>query len=385
MDIIDIAIARAKSFTGETAKLVKEAQQAMADANKIIDDVSAIESEATSASEVAQEAAAAAQAAAAEFDEMKADIEAAVARQLQPINSAVSSLDDRIDTIETTYSKVDLQNVSGTGYSGFSISNIINGTTETNTVKLYNAAGAQTDGAMTQKAVSDITSSLDSRVTVLESGGAHFDPAYASLLVSINSDGGLAPFNVSKSDVIQLMLKNEMFMSDDIFGIVIDYTNKTTLRMRGSADISTSQHAKLFKERVRCIVDSDGKILKFNPTAADLTSTYENKDVMVYQPAFYYLRIPYDIMYTNDGAYVTKELLAVTDNPNYGFKRHPAFYDINGKEVSYALFGAFEASVYDTSTNTYVELDDPSGGYNSAEDTLMSIYNKKPASGMHGS
>jgi len=43
MDIVDIILARAKSFTGETKTLVQQAQQAMADANDIVDTLSDIQ------------------------------------------------------------------------------------------------------------------------------------------------------------------------------------------------------------------------------------------------------------------------------------------------------------------------------------------------------
>ena len=45
MDIVDIILARAKSFTGETATLTRQAQQAMADANEIVDRLEGIESD----------------------------------------------------------------------------------------------------------------------------------------------------------------------------------------------------------------------------------------------------------------------------------------------------------------------------------------------------
>ena len=79
MDIIDIILARAKSFTGETATLTRQAQQAMADANEIVDRLEAIESDTQAANDTAVAAAEAATSAAESFEEMKADINAAAA------------------------------------------------------------------------------------------------------------------------------------------------------------------------------------------------------------------------------------------------------------------------------------------------------------------
>jgi hypothetical protein len=87
MDIVDIILSRAKSFTGETATLTRQAQQAMTDANDIVNTLSGIQADTEAANTAANEASAKATAAAAEFDEMKADLEAA----------AATLVDDRVE------------------------------------------------------------------------------------------------------------------------------------------------------------------------------------------------------------------------------------------------------------------------------------------------
>ena len=81
MDIIDIIIAKKKSFTSETAKLVKDAQEAMAKANE----VAAIITDAQDALAAAAEAQEAAEAAntrstevAAQFEEISNNLDEAV-------------------------------------------------------------------------------------------------------------------------------------------------------------------------------------------------------------------------------------------------------------------------------------------------------------------
>lgn len=83
MDFLDIILARAKSFTGETATLTRQAQQAMSDANSIVDNLEAIQADTREANETATAAAEAATAAAESFEEMKADIDAAAATIVQ--------------------------------------------------------------------------------------------------------------------------------------------------------------------------------------------------------------------------------------------------------------------------------------------------------------
>ena len=53
MDIIDIILARSKSFTGETATLTRQAQAAMSDANNIVNRLEAIQTETEEANEKA--------------------------------------------------------------------------------------------------------------------------------------------------------------------------------------------------------------------------------------------------------------------------------------------------------------------------------------------
>ena len=109
MDIIDIILARAKSFTGETATLTRQAQAAMSDANNIVDRLEGIEQD-------AQDAADQASAAAAELDEIKADFNAAaqvlVAENTADIEANTSDILDLKERTSTLESQI--QNAGGT-------------------------------------------------------------------------------------------------------------------------------------------------------------------------------------------------------------------------------------------------------------------------------
>ena len=78
---------------------------------------------------------------------------------------------------------------------------------------------------------------------------------------------------------------------------------------------------------------------------------------MVYQPKFYYLRMP--IQYDTDGT-VIKEIIAVSPTEQKGLKLHPAFINDDGDEVEYILLSAYESCAYNPSTGTYF-LNDESG------------------------
>ena len=70
-----------------------------------------------------------------------------------------------------------------------------------------------------------------------------------------------------------------------------------------------------------------------------------NGQVMVYQPKFYYQRLPMKVENTNNGIVIRRERLFISDNAQSGFKLHPLFIDTNGNELDYVLIPAYEGSV----------------------------------------
>ena len=191
MNIIDIVIAKNKSFTNETASLVQQAQTAMADANNIVDRLEAIEQQATNASEVAVSAAASATEAAQNFDDMKADLIAAAQELLGDAvdnlvdtklgntltdvttlkdnvndltysvdalnNSTIPALQDQV--VAASQSGGDTVTITNNNTSAAKIKTINithnNTTTPYNIEKNYTVAGQNEDGSMTQKAITN--------------------------------------------------------------------------------------------------------------------------------------------------------------------------------------------------------------------------------------
>ena len=70
----------------------------------------------------------------------------------------------------------------------------------------------------------------------------------------------------------------------------------------------------------------------------------------------------------------------VSDSPKEGFKIHPAFVGENGKIRPYIYLSAFEGSIFDASTSSYLMNDEQLADY--AEDMMSSIPGSKPASGI---
>lgn len=195
------------------------------------------------------------------------------------------------------------------------------------------------------------------------------------------------------------------YVDDHIFGVEVDFVNKKFTRLAGAFG-KTGGHAfdnvHCFGGRRRCNVTNEGKVVAYYGDAAFTTTgaltqavtieegrnagTYAvgtKVQVMVEQPKFYYKVVPLltDIVTEgeNHGHHMRKARYYVCDEPEPGFKLHPAFIR-NGKKHDYIYRGAFEGSLYDVSANTYI-LDDAQVA-DFAADMLCSIANAKPMSGL---
>lgn len=195
------------------------------------------------------------------------------------------------------------------------------------------------------------------------------------------------------------------YVDNHIFGVEVDFVNKKFTRLAGAFGKTGGvafDNVHCFGGRRRCNVTNDGKVVAYYGDAAFTTTgaltqavtieegrnagTYPvgtKVQVMVEQPKFYYKVVPLltDIVTEgeNHGHHMRKARYYVCDEPELGFKLHPAFIR-NGKEHDYIYRGAFEGSLYDASANAYI-LDDAQVA-DFATDMLCSIANAKPISGL---
>ena len=99
---------------------------------------------------------------------------------------------------------------------------------------------------------------------------------------------------------------------------------------------------------------------------------------MVYQPAFYYLRVPISTTLTANGVKINKEQLYISSTKQPGYTLHPAFYDDNGDPIKFILLPAFEGSAL--RANGSFETNDAQD-INFETDKLVSTIGVKPISG----
>lgn len=177
------------------------------------------------------------------------------------------------------------------------------------------------------------------------------------------------------------------YTDEDIVGLCVDYENKTFKRLASAVNLSQGEDFDKFQMyggRRRCNVLDDGTITAYYGDE-NYAEDGSNGQVMVYQPAFYYKVVPLKLEKNSDsgiGYHLRKVNYYVSSKPKTGFKLHPAFYDANGNAINYILFSADEGSMYDVSTQAYVNDNvDESITYEDG-DLLCSVAGKKPISGL---
>ena len=388
MDILDILIAKKKSFTGETEKLTRQANEAMAKANEVsakIDDATDALTAAQEAQEAAEAANTRAQTIADDLENMKEEVASAAE---EVVAQATTELQTSIDNAVTS---VEVENDNTSTYKGKKArvrkKNLEN---SYNLTKNYTTTGANEDGAMTQKAITD---ALNSQKTALETKINNIRPGSGSgnisgnitaadegHLVVVDENGNLGASGIKETDIILTQITSDTYQNDNIIGLEIDYVNKTFTRLQGARNKTAGEDFNSYQMlggRKRCIVDEDGRIERFL-TAEDTLETIANKRIMVYQPPVYYFRAPLSVTSTNRGLKINKEQVYISDNKYTGFELHPIFKDENDNAVKYVLLPAYDSGTLTASGNF---IKDDSQTVNFATDKLVSIAETKPISG----
>ena len=383
MDILDILIAKKKSFTGETEKLTRQANEAMAKANEVAAKIDDAE-EALSAAQDAQEAA---EAANARAQEVANDLE----NMKEEVTSAASEVVDEKIT-EMAVTEVDFEDENTSSYKSKKAKVRKRGILNSfNIMKNYMSTGSNEDGSMTQKA---ITNALKSQKTELENKIKSIQPGSGSgnisgnisaedegSLISVDENGNIQPSSITEADVILTQIVSGTYQNDNIVGLELDYANRTYKRLQAAKDLTAGSDFDkftLYGGRKRCVVDREGNIQYFL-TGEEDPATLANQRIMVYQPSFYYLRVPLSISKVNNGYKINKEHLYLSDQKYAGFMLHPLFRDENGNALRYVLLPAFESGTYRVNSNSY-ELNDTQD-VDLENDCLVSIINTKPISG----
>lgn len=394
MDIIDILIAKKKSFTGETEKLTRQANEAMAKANEVAEKID----EANEALEAAQEAQSAAEATNLRAEEIASNLE----NMKEEVTSAANEVvDEKIaevteqlqSSINEAVTEVNVEDDNTSAYKSKKAKVRKKGITNSyNIMKNYTSTGSNEDGSITQKAITDALSNqkteLETKINniTINGGGSsnisrNISAADEGSIVTIDENGNIIPSSITEADVILTQIVAGTYRNDNIVGLELDYANRTYTRLQAAANLSAGSDFDkftLYGGRKRCVVDRAGNIQYFL-TGEEDPATLTNQRIMVYQPSFYYLRVPLSVSKVNNGYKINKEHLYLSDQKYAGFMLHPLFRDENGNALRYVLLPAFESGTYRVNSNSY-ELDDAQD-VDLENDCLVSIINAKPISG----
>ena len=247
--------------------------------------------------------------------------------------------------------------------------------------EVYTTTGQNTDGYMTQKAVTDaldtkasviyVNNSLSSKVDSstlnnyatttyvnqqiaaipqtpsMPSGVSNLGIDAAGKIVVVGPDGNIVAGDVTEEAIIEALVQSESYETEGTTGLVIDYDNKSNSRSQDSAHESSgsffNQYA-MYGGRMRCNVADDGTINAFYGDSG-YKEDGSNGQVMLYQPKFYYMRTPMKTSTTLVGKIIKKESIIISDKHMAGFKLHPIFKNINGEELDYVLLPVYEATL----------------------------------------
>lgn len=342
MDMIDILIAVKKSFTSETESLVKRAKQAMDDAETVVENVSAIEDRAIAAAETAEEAAASLEDIVSTIDTkisaydtetvapMRADIDALEAAQITDYVSDFAASTSTTSAAVTT-----------------TITANRNGKTDVSqTFKNYQSKGQNTDGSMTQKAITTELNALAQAIEDIDTGGGTiptFPTDDAGKILMVGDDGSIVASSLTEESIINTQMATNTYMPDHTIGLTIDYVNKTCEYLAGS---SQPEELTCYTGRRRCVLNNNGQVVAYFGDT-NYVEDGSRGNVMVELPPVWYRRIILEsaAATNNQGNFIKKEQILISDRPQHGFTLHPFFKTDSQDNPILAYVGAYESAI----------------------------------------
>lgn len=400
MDIIDIMLARALTPQGQVETYAAKAQRAAQQAAQAQSDAqAAIETVNSAASSIAEK-----QSAAEELlSTAQETLETAQEAQINALD--IEDVDDEINKMTVNTNVVDGQNAKTIQVISTYPDNTLN---TQNITKLYKETGTNEDGTMTQKAITTAldtkadTATLNSYATTayvnnaianIPSGGGsggsintNLGSENAGKIVIIDATGKIISGVVTEEDIIAALIQSGGYVAKDAVGIEADYENKSFTRTQQAVNKAMGtdfDSYTMYGGRKRCIVDNNGTIICFEGEARFnemLNEDANEYSVMIYQPKFYYQRVPLAVENGTIGKIIKRDSITVSAVAQNGFKLHPLFKDTNGEELDYVLLSAFEGGVCDSEGET----SNPDFVNNINNILLTSQYNYKPVTGSQG-
>lgn len=361
MDIIDIMLARALTPEGQADSAASAAQKSAQDAYNSMESAVSAANEALSTLEEANAAVSSAEAA---------------------INNINTTITNEIDKLVFSLTSAPITN--GTRYDLLVQHEDLANKQVSGILKLYNTTGNNTDGTMTQRA---ITEAIAAHQGGGGSGGGTM-PSFSSedegKIVVVGENGEITTGDLTEEEIAAAIGHSGGGISEGVVGLEIDYSNKSFKRIQEAEYKQAGNDFNsysMYGGRMRCNVADDGTILAWYGDSS-YRDDGSNGQVMIYQPKFYYNRtiLLYDNN-VNGGRIPRKEQIMISSSPKTNFKIHPMFVNDNGEILDYVLLSAYEGSAYKISTGSYDTSDSSNINFN--QDKLSSVSSVKPISGVN--
>lgn len=126
--------------------------------------------------------------------------------------------------------------------------------------KIYNKIGKNTDGSMTQKA---ITEELD-KIKRGSGESVNLGPENDGKIVVIDANGNVKASEVTEENIVESLISGGFYDAKEAVGLEIDYKNKGFARIQGALHIEQGSDFDkyiMYGGRRRCIVNNSGKIV----------------------------------------------------------------------------------------------------------------------------
>ena len=356
MDIIDIMLARAMTPQGQTETYVGIANAAAAKAEKAEQDA---ETAIATVEAAADEIAVAKEAADDLLEAARDALETAQQAQIKMLDT---------EDVDAEVKKLNLA-INVNEAAGVNTINLLttypDNTGDSDVVtKLYKLSGSNEDGTMTQKAITEAlagklnTNALNGYATetyvtnaianIPDGGGSgningNITSADAGHIVVVDDNGNIAAGLVTQDEIITALLDANALQVKDAVGLDMNYADKSFTRIQQATNLSMGSDFNKFTMyggRTKCNVADDGTINAFYGDN-NYTEDGSNGQVMIYQPKFYYRRIPHLVEDLTYGKVIRHESLLISATEQVGFKLAPIFKG----DLDYVLLPAYDGSL----------------------------------------
>ena len=372
MDIIDIILGSAFTPQGEVETYASLAQKAVLDAAAAVNDIQSITQQTNANNTAAQEALSTVNSALAALDVSTTSAVDAEMKKFAIILTTVNNQDS------STSQRITIHYPDNT-------QEIVN-----NVVKYYTTIGNNTDGTMTQRAISN---AITNAVNAIDIPVTNLGAANANKIVIVGPTGNLIPSaNITEEQLINGGGNsgggNEgegdtptptPTPATGIVGLKINYATAimTPTDDAVNATLSDFNNFSMYGGRKRCLVDNTGVIEAFYGDNNYTDTPSNGYQVMVYQPKFYYRRTPTQVEVTNYGTVIREEIIQLSPTEQTDFTLHPLFRDESGNTLEYVLLSAYEGSLEVEEGTSYQDIT-----YNDyINGKLSSVSGAKPFSG----